>query len=155
MGLIDGQRRFLNMMNQTRAPMIAYYISIFFHIGLSYLFVWKLDYGIKGTGIASTLTNSINYLFLICFSNSIPEIKEAITLPDSRVFSGLWQYLSLGIPSTIMLCLEFWVYDLMILMAGYIGVKEQACQIVVINIVALIWMVSIGLQQAASSTIGQ
>lgn len=54
-----------------------------------------------------------------------------------------------------MLCLEFWVYDLMILMAGYIGVKEQACQIVVINIVALIWMVSIGLQQAASSTIGQ
>ena len=69
MGLIDGQRRFLNMMNQTRTPMIAYYISIVFHIFLSWLFVWKLNYGIFGTGIASTITNSINYLFLIFLSS--------------------------------------------------------------------------------------
>jgi len=124
MGLIDGQRRFLNMMNQTRTPMIAYYVSIAFHILLSYIFVWKLDYGILGTGIASTLTNSINYIFLLVLSSCIPDIKEAITLPDSRALSGLGEYLKLGIPSTVMLCLEFWVFDLMILMAGYIGVKE-------------------------------
>jgi len=124
MGLIDGQRRFLNMMNQTRTPMLAYYISIVFHIILSWVFVWKLDYGIVGTGIASTLTNSINYIFLLVLSKCIPSIQDAIKLPDARAFTGLWQYLKLGIPSTIMLCLEFWVYDIMILMSGYIGVKE-------------------------------
>lgn len=86
MGLIDGQRRFLNMMNQTRAPMFAYYVAILFHIALSYLFVWKMNMGIKGTGLASALTNVINYLFLLCFSNCIPEINDAITRPDKRVF---------------------------------------------------------------------
>ena len=70
------------MMNQTRTPMIAYYISIGFHILLSYIFVWRLDYGIIGTGIASTITNSINYLFLLILSSSINEIEETIKLPD-------------------------------------------------------------------------
>lgn len=124
MGLIDGQRRFLNMMNQTKAPMAACYISISFHILLSYIFVWKLDYGIQGTGYASTITNLINYFALLVLSYCIPDIHEAIAWPDSRALYGLCEYLRIGIPSTIALCLQFWVYDFMILMAGFIGVKE-------------------------------
>ena len=43
-----------------------------------------------------------------------------------RVLSGIGEYLSLGIPSAIMLMLEWWAYELMTVIGGYIGVNEQA-----------------------------
>lgn len=63
--------------------------------------------------------------------------------------------MALGIPSALMLCLEWWSFEIMILIAGYIGVDEQASQFLVIQITDLLLMVAFGLQQAASSCIGQ
>jgi MATE family multidrug resistance protein len=68
MAFIDGQRRFLNMMNLTKGPLIAIIISVCFHVYLSWYFVWNLNYGIIGTGYVSTITNASNYIFLIIIS---------------------------------------------------------------------------------------
>lgn len=68
MAFIDGQRKFLNMMNLTKGPMLAILISIVFHFYLSWYFVWKLGYGIIGTGYAATITNLTNYVTLIVIS---------------------------------------------------------------------------------------
>lgn len=45
-------------------------------------------------------------------------------MPDSRMFTNIGQYLVLGVPSAAMMCLEWWAYEVMTLMAGYIGVNE-------------------------------
>jgi len=63
--------------------------------------------------------------------------------------------MSLGIPSAMMLCLEWWAYEVMTLMSGYIGVKEQAAQIVLMNMIAFMFMFALGLSSAASTTVGQ
>ena len=123
MAFIDGQRKFLNMMNLTKGPMIAILISILFHIYLSWYFVWKLDLGIVGTGYASTITNLTNYVTLIIISLSNAEVRKTIALPDRRSFDGIPGYLKIGAPVVFMSAIEFWVYDIMILMAGYIGVQ--------------------------------
>ena len=62
--------------------------------------------------------------------------------------------MSLGIPSAMMLCLEWWAYEVMTLMSGYIGVKEQAAQIVLMNMIAFMFMFALGLSSAASTTVG-
>ena len=43
MAFIDGQRRFLNMMNLTKGPLVAITISVCFHVYLSWYFVWNLN----------------------------------------------------------------------------------------------------------------
>ena len=53
----------------------------------------------------------------------IPEISEAIFWPDYRSFIGLSEYLKLGIPQTIMLCTEWWAFEVIALATGYLGVK--------------------------------
>ena len=53
--------------------------------------------------------------------------------------------MALGIPSALMLCLEWWSFEIMILIAGYIGVDEQASQFLVIQITDLLLMVAFGL----------
>jgi hypothetical protein len=38
----------------------------------------------------------------------------------------LYEYLALGVPLAMMLCLEWWAFEAMVLMSGYIGVDAQA-----------------------------
>lgn len=80
--------------------------------------------GIVGIGYASTISNMTVYVSLLIYSSCIPEIAAAIQIPDRKSIHGIGQYLSLGIPSAMMLCLEWWAYEVMTLMAGYLGVEE-------------------------------
>ena len=34
------------------------------------------------------------------------------------------EYVELGMPCTLMICLEWWAYNLMVVLSGYIGVEE-------------------------------
>lgn len=75
-------------------------------------------------------------------------------MPDKETFTGISQYLSYGIPSASMLCLEWWAFEVMTLIAGYIGVEYQASHIVLMNIIAFLFMFALGLQTAGIATIG-
>jgi MATE family multidrug resistance protein len=47
-------------------------------------------------------------------------------------FKGLGNYLKIGIPSAMMLCLEWWAFEIIHIMVGYIGVDEQAANVVIL-----------------------
>lgn len=63
--------------------------------------------------------------------------------------------MSLGLPAVFMLCLDAWSGDLVMLLSGYIGVDVQAAQIVLGNIVYMLYMVGFGLEKAACVIVGQ
>jgi len=83
------------------------------------------------------------------------DIREAWIWPDRRILGKVDQYLKLAIPSTLMICLDWWVWELMILLAGMIGVVEQAACIVIMHVVVLAAMVAFGLEQSCCALIGQ
>lgn len=117
-----------------------------FHIIWCYLFVIKYDLGIVGVGMSSSLSNFLIYSSVLIYTNSIQELKPAMKQKffHKRTFMGTFQYLELGIPSAAMLCLEWWAYEVMTLMSGYLGVTEQASQIVLMNLIAFLFMAACG-----------
>ena len=66
----------------------------------------------------------VGFVALLVITCRIDAIKEAVIWPDSESLEKIGEYLELGVPSTAMLCLEWWVYELMILIVGSIGVDE-------------------------------
>ena len=54
----------------------------------------------------------------------------------------------------MMLALEWWAFEIMAFLGGYIGVTEQASQFVLINVNALFVQLPLGLSSAAATTIG-
>ena len=44
-----------------------------------------------------------------------------------------------------MLSLVSWAYEIMILEAGYLSVEIQASQVILVNLVAIIYMIAIGM----------
>ena len=68
---------------------------------------------------------------------------------------GLIDYFKQGIPSTGMLCLEWWAFEIMTVFAACISLTATATQVIMMNIGALFFMPSLGLQTAGSFLIGE
>jgi MATE family multidrug resistance protein len=80
------------------------------------------DLGLNGTAYALIVTNITNYLAINVYISSCKDLKESWFMPDWSTLRGINEYLKLGIPSTAMICLEWWSFEVMILIAGYISV---------------------------------
>ena len=62
--------------------------------------------------------------------------------------------MKLGFPVMIMVCSEWWAFELLIVMSGLLTVTDQAAHILLANISAQMFMVPLGLQNATCSVIG-
>ena len=109
---------------------------------------------IQGVGIAGSISNGLIFLFLLAYSWHTEEIREAISLPNKHAFQDICEYLKLGIPSAMMLCLEWWAFEVTCVMVGYIGVDEQAANVVIFQIIAFMFTIILGFSQAACALIG-
>jgi hypothetical protein len=48
-----------------------------------------MELGIAGVGYASSISNLTVYISVVIYSSCIPEIQDAIFLPDKRTFRGI------------------------------------------------------------------
>jgi len=147
MGQIDIMRRFLNAMNVTYVPLVATVSSTIMHLGWLLLFVTHLEMGINGLIISTTITFVIQLTVLLIYSTWwLPDLSEAIFLPSLDAFTGWSQYMKLSIPALLMLCSEWWAFEIITLMSGYLGVNEQAVIVVLFNLSELIFLLMAGFQ---------
>jgi hypothetical protein len=51
-------------------------------------------------------------------------MQEALVSPDRRVIEDLKPYMAVALPSVIMIALDWWAWELLILIGGWLGVPE-------------------------------
>ncbi|XP_028796152.1 protein DETOXIFICATION 41 [Neltuma alba] len=111
-------QRFLQAQNIVN-PLAFMSVGVFLlHVGLSYLVVYILDYGLIGAALTLSFSwwvlTIINGLYII-FS---PRCKETWTGFSVKAFKGMWPYFKLTVASAIMLCLEIWYNQGLVLISG-------------------------------------
>ena len=74
--------------------------------------------------------------------------------PDSGSFKHICDYLKIGIPGACMLCFEWWCFELLAIFSGLMSVEALAAEVIVVNLVTLIFMVPLGTGYAASAFTG-
>lgn len=109
---------------------------------------------VKGLGLATALTNLLIFLFVTVYAHCLPEIKEALFWPNAQTFSGWGEYLRFGVPAAVMICAEWWAFDILVILSGWIGVEQQAAIIVQFTIITIPYMVNLGIQEASATLIG-
>ena len=65
------------------------------------------------------------------------------------------EYLKIAFPSMVMICSDWWVWEFMCLISGWLGVDEQAATVILMNLIVFIYLISMGYMTAASTFIGQ
>ncbi|XP_041005935.1 protein DETOXIFICATION 41-like [Juglans microcarpa x Juglans regia] len=111
-------QRFLQAQNIVN-PLAFMSCGVFLlHILLSWLVVYVLDYGLLG----AALTQSFSWWILV-FVTSLyillsPSCKETWTGFSIQAFKGIWPYLKITVASAVMLCLEIWYSQGLVLISG-------------------------------------
>lgn len=111
----------------------------------AYLFILHWGFGVTGAAIANTITYLSMLIAIVAVALKKTEFKEVMFFPNADTFKNLGQYLKLAIPGTFMMCLEWWVYEIITLMAGYLSVHALAAEVVLLNISTILWMLIMGM----------
>ncbi|XP_062226491.1 protein DETOXIFICATION 49-like [Phragmites australis] len=94
-------------------------LAIAIHLPINYVLVTVLGLGIKGVAFASVVANLNLLLFLLAyiFFKGVHKRTGGFVLSGESL-RGWGELISLALPSCVSVCLEWWWYEIMILLCG-------------------------------------
>ncbi|KAL0013356.1 hypothetical protein SO802_000425 [Lithocarpus litseifolius] len=110
--------RFLQAQNNVLPMMVSTGISTFSHLFTCWVLVFKCGLGSKGAALANGISYWINALLLMAYVQTSPSCKNTWAGFSKEAFYGIYQFLKISIPSTIMNTLEIWSFEMMVLLSG-------------------------------------
>lgn len=131
-------------------------LAIALHLPLNWLLVVKLKLGIKGVALAGVLTNYHIIIFLFIYIFFSKSCKKGWTPITKDCLKGYTRLLQLAIPSCISVCLEWWWYEIMILLCGLlVNPKATVASMgILIQTTSLIYIFPSSLSVSVSTRVG-
>jgi len=126
----------------------------------NYLFIvyYEFEYvALAWTVVCATYISGICVFF---FARGFPELQKTLIWMDMDVLKSVLEYdkcyefIMLGIPGMAMLCSEWWAYEILTVLAGFIGTEAVAAQAILFQMVTLAFMLPLGMGVASCSIIG-
>ena len=105
-------------------PMVIAILTAVVYVPLAYYLVAMEGIGINGFGIATAVANAIRLVALIIYASKMKKLNDGIFCPTIDSFQGWYSFLSISFPSTIMICAEEYFFEIMVALAGIMGVME-------------------------------
>ncbi|KAL2466628.1 MATE efflux family protein [Abeliophyllum distichum] len=126
--------------------------TLVLHILLTWLVVFVLGWGLLGAALVLSLSWWIIVVAQFVYILVSDKCKATWTGFSSMAFSGLWEFLKLSTASAVMLCLETWYFQILILIAGLLPNPEIVLDSlsVCVTILGWVFMISVGFNAAAS-----
>lgn len=150
----DACRKYLIAQSQQNLPVYVQIGTTVLHFVWCYLFITVLNLRVVGAALALDITYILNWLILDLYVHFSKTCHRTWTLPTKESTQNLWAYLKIGIAGAMMLCFEWWAFELLAIFSGYLGVAQLAAEVVIINIVSFIFMLPLGISYAASCLVG-
>uniref|UniRef100_J3LQD4 Protein DETOXIFICATION n=1 Tax=Oryza brachyantha TaxID=4533 RepID=J3LQD4_ORYBR len=126
------------------------------HLVLGWLAVYRLRMGLLGASLVLSLSWWAAVAAQFAYIVAGERCRRTWTGLSWRAFSGLPGFLRLSASSAVMLCLETWYYQVVVLVAGLLPDPQLALDALTVCLTLFGWMfmVSIGFNAAASVRVG-
>ncbi|KAJ0051583.1 protein DETOXIFICATION 41-like [Pistacia vera] len=146
-------QRFLQAQNIVN-PLAYMSVGVFLlHTLLTWVVVYILDYGLIGAALTLSfswwLLAIINGLYIVLS----PSCKETWNGLSIKAFKGIWPYFKLTVASAIMLCLEIWYNQGLVLISGLLSDPTVALDSISICMNYLNWDMQFMLGLAAAASV--
>ncbi|KAJ1392028.1 Multi antimicrobial extrusion protein [Sesbania bispinosa] len=147
--------KFLQTQNIVMPMVLTSGITSLAHVLVCWILVIKFSLGMKGAAIAVCISNWLNTVMLALYIRFSSSCKNTWTGFSRESLHNIPQFLRLAFPSTIMVCLETWTFELMVLLSGALPNPKLQTSVLSIcfNTSGLFWMIPFGVSAAASTRI--
>ncbi|KAM0996679.1 hypothetical protein ACFX14_006746 [Malus domestica] len=147
--------RFLQTQNNV-VPMIASTgTATLLHLFLCWFLVYKTSLGYRGAALANSISYWINALLLVVYVRVSPSCKHTWTGFSKEAFRGIPDFIKLSIPSAVMISLEIWSFELMVLLSGFLPNPKLETSVLSIslNTCSMVYMIPMAFSGTASTRV--
>ncbi|KAI4877821.1 hypothetical protein NFI96_016321 [Prochilodus magdalenae] len=124
------------------------------NVGVNYILIFWMGLGVKGSAAANCISQISICLLLFGY---IRWRKLHVRTWGGWSTASLQEwgsFMHLAIPSTLMLCFEWWIYEIGGFLAGMLGEVDLAAQHVLLELGAITYMFPLGVHAAACVRVG-
>ncbi|KAK3004058.1 hypothetical protein RJ639_019310 [Escallonia herrerae] len=145
--LLQCLNRFLQTQNIVIPMMVSSGITALLHIVVCWMVVFRFGVGSIGAALANTISNWVNVLLLAIYIKFSPACMETWTGFSKEALHDVLSFLKLAIPSAIMICLEYWSFEMVVLFSGLLPNPKLETSVLSIslNTCWMVYMISVGL----------
>ncbi|CAH8257879.1 unnamed protein product [Arabidopsis lyrata] len=165
--LLQPLRVYLRSQRVTKPMMWCTLAAVAFHVPLNYWLVMVKRWGVPGVAIASVVTNLIMVVLLVGYvwfsgmlqktvSGGSTVVAVAQSSSVLELVGGLGPLMRVAVPSCLGICLEWWWYEIVIVMGGYLENPKLAVAAtgILIQTTSLMYTVPMALAGCVSARVG-
>ncbi|KAL1203571.1 Protein DETOXIFICATION 12 [Cardamine amara subsp. amara] len=125
------------------------------HVPLCWLLVYKSGLGNVGGALALSLSNWLYAIILgsfMYYSSACSATRAPLTM---EIFDGVGQFFKYALPSAAMVCLEWWSYELIVLLSGLLPNPQLETSVlsVCLQTISVLYSTPLAISAAASTRI--
>ncbi|XP_064892419.1 multidrug and toxin extrusion protein 1 isoform X1 [Columba livia] len=118
------------------------------------IFLYVLHFGITGSAWANTVAQYSQTIFLFLYIIGKKLHVKTWGGWSSECLLEWDSFTSLAIPSMLMMCIEWWTYEIGSFLIGLLSVVELSAQSIIYEVSVVAFMIPLGLGMAASVQVG-
>ncbi|XP_047965925.1 protein DETOXIFICATION 12-like [Salvia hispanica] len=147
--------RYYQMQSMISPMILSSCITLCFHAPLCWVLVYKSGMGKVGGAVAMDLSMWLNVSILSLYMKYSPHCTRTRSPFSMEIFGGMGVFFKYAIPSATMICLQWWSFELLILLAGLFPNPQLEASVlsVCLNTVATLYAIPYGLASSASTRI--
>lgn len=119
-------QKFLQAQSIVNPSAIISAATLVLHLLLSWIAVFQLGMGLLGASLILSLSWWVIVAAQFIYIVKTSRCKQTWNGFTLQAFSGLWEFVKLSIASAVMLCLETWYFQILVLIAGLLDDPEIA-----------------------------
>ncbi|XP_076897012.1 protein DETOXIFICATION 14-like [Bidens hawaiensis] len=124
--------RYFQMQSMLLPMLASSTVALCLHIPLCWALVYKTALGNIGAAVSMGAAMWSNVVFLLFYMRYSPSCERTHSPISLEVFNGMKEFFRFAIPSAVMICLEWWSYELLILLSGLLPHPELEMSVLAI-----------------------
>ncbi|CAI9088692.1 OLC1v1023097C1 [Oldenlandia corymbosa var. corymbosa] len=147
--------RFLQTQSVVAPLVVCSVLPLIIHIGITYVLVKCTALAFRGAALAASISLWISVLMLGCYVLCATKFKDTWDGFSMESFLYVPATLKLALPCAAMVCLEFWAFEILVILAGLMPNPELTTSVVAmcVNTEAIAYNFAFGLSAAASTRV--
>lgn len=156
LSLLHPLRIYLRTQNITLPLTYCSAASVLLHVPLNFLLVVHFKMGIAGVAIAMVWTNLNLFVLLSAYIYFSRVYEGSWVAPSADCLRGWSSLLALAVPTCVSVCLEWWWYELMIVLCGLLASPRAtvASMGILIQTTSLVYVFPSSLSLGVSTRVG-
>ncbi|OMO55609.1 Multi antimicrobial extrusion protein [Corchorus capsularis] len=153
--ILQTQIRFLQSQSLMLPLLFTSLATLCFHIPVCWVLEFRTGLGNIGAALAISISYWFNVILLGLYMRYSSSCEKTRVLCLKDVFLSVKEFFQFAIPSAVMACLEWWSYEILVLMSGLLpnSTLETSVLSICLTSAALHYQLPFGISVAASTRI--